>query len=164
VTESRKRSAAETWRALEEMTEEAEDEAKIDAEMERILSLSEDEVSRELADAGFDPADVRARGEAIGREAAAHEAAAQEAAAQEAAHEAAAHEVPDALPAPIAPPRVHPIAPRRAAGVRTVLLIAAALGLAAALLMAALVVLHSRPDNVASPRPTPESTPQPQEK
>jgi hypothetical protein len=152
VTEPRKRTAAETWRALEAMTEDAEEageedaeeDAKIDAEMERILSLSEDEVSRELADAGFDPADVRARGEAIGRAATAHEAP------------------PDAQP--ITPPQVHPIAPRRTPRVRMVLLVAAALAVATALLMAGLLALNYLPDNAASPAPTPEHKPQPQEK
>jgi hypothetical protein len=69
MTESRKRTAAETWRALEATTAESEEEARLDAEMERVLALSDEDVANELAANGFDPEALRARGEEIGREA-----------------------------------------------------------------------------------------------
>lgn len=145
MTEPRKRSAVETWRALEEMADDAEEEAKIDAEMERILALSPDQVARELVDAGFDAEAVRARGEALGREAAAREAAAREAA-------------PVAMPSPAS---VRSIAPRRRGVARTVLLLAAALAVAAVLVVAGAFLWNSRSDNVAAPNLHPDPPPEP---
>jgi hypothetical protein len=52
-----KRSATEILRVIEES--EAADEA------ERILALSDQELDRELAEAGFDPKEVRERGRAL---------------------------------------------------------------------------------------------------
>jgi hypothetical protein len=54
---SKKRSAAEAWEALEDMA--AQDE------LDRVLSLSEKELDAELAEAGFDPERVRAKGEEV---------------------------------------------------------------------------------------------------
>jgi hypothetical protein len=65
MTTPRKLTATETMRALETMLE--DDEAE--REMERILALSPEQVDRELAEAGIDPAAARARGEAIARKA-----------------------------------------------------------------------------------------------
>jgi hypothetical protein len=53
-----KRTPEEILRAIEES--DADDEA------ERILALSEEDLDRELADAGFDPETVRAKGKEIG--------------------------------------------------------------------------------------------------
>jgi hypothetical protein len=63
-----KRTDAETWAALEAMAKESDDrdEAEADeAEMARIAALSDEELDRELAAAGIDPAEARARGEEI---------------------------------------------------------------------------------------------------
>ena len=55
-----KRSAKETLEAIA-ASEESD-------EVERILNLSDNELDRELAEAGFDPAAVRAKGEALAKE------------------------------------------------------------------------------------------------
>ena len=60
-----KRSAAEALRALEAM---AEDDAA-EPEMDRILALKPEEVDRELAAAGIDPAAARARGVKLAQDA-----------------------------------------------------------------------------------------------
>ena len=60
-----KRSTADTLRALEAM---ADDDAA-EREMDRILALKPEEVDRELAAAGIDPAAARARGAKLAREA-----------------------------------------------------------------------------------------------
>jgi len=67
MTTPPKPTATETMRALETMSE--DDEAE--REMHRILALSPEQVDRELAEAGIDPAESRARGAAIARKAAA---------------------------------------------------------------------------------------------
>jgi hypothetical protein len=66
MTTPRKPTATETMRAIESMPE--DDEAE--REMERVLALPPEQLDRELAEAGIDPAQSRARGEAIAREAA----------------------------------------------------------------------------------------------
>ncbi len=66
MTTPRKPTATETMRAIESMAE--DDEAE--REMERILALPPEQLDRELAEAGIDPAQSRARGEAVAREAA----------------------------------------------------------------------------------------------
>jgi hypothetical protein len=50
MTEPRKRTAAEVWRALEKVT--------ADADLERIDALSDDDLDRELRAAGVDPAEA----------------------------------------------------------------------------------------------------------
>ena len=155
MTEPRKRTAAETWRALEEMTEDAEEEAKIDAEMERVLALTPDQVERELADDGFDLQAIRARGEAIARQATALEAA------STASAPAPALAPPPALTPSQAPAAVIPIAPRRSL-VRTVMLVAASFAFATVLVMVGLIIWQeSHPENAASPPPTPKRMPAP---
>lgn len=62
MTASRKRTPAETWRALEDSATEAE--------MDRVLALTDDALDRELAGAGMNPDELRARGEELGRRAA----------------------------------------------------------------------------------------------
>jgi hypothetical protein len=57
---SAKKTPEEAWDALEQM--------RVDDEVDRVLGLSEAQLDAELKDAGADPAKVRARGEAIGRE------------------------------------------------------------------------------------------------
>jgi hypothetical protein len=61
---TRKPTATELMRALETMSEDDADER----EMARILALTPDELDRELAAHGVDPADARARGENMARE------------------------------------------------------------------------------------------------
>jgi hypothetical protein len=61
---SRKPTATEVMRALETMSEDDADER----EMARIRALSPEELDRELAAAGIDPAESRARGERVARE------------------------------------------------------------------------------------------------
>jgi hypothetical protein len=61
---SRKPTAVELMRALETMSEDDADER----EMARILALSPDELDRELAEHGVDPAESRERGERLARE------------------------------------------------------------------------------------------------
>jgi hypothetical protein len=60
---TRKLTATEVMRALETMSEDDADER----EMARILALSPEEVDRELAAHGVDPAEARARGESLAR-------------------------------------------------------------------------------------------------
>ncbi len=57
MTESRKRSPADVWRALEK--------AGADAELERVGAMSGDEVDAELRAAGVDPAEAAKIGEDI---------------------------------------------------------------------------------------------------
>lgn len=57
MTTPKKRTPAETWEAIED-----------DAEMDRILALSKDELDAELRADGFDPAVERARGVALANE------------------------------------------------------------------------------------------------
>jgi hypothetical protein len=71
---ARKRTAGETWRAIEAMAasdgaERAEAAADV-REMARIQALSPGAVDRELAESGMDPAVVRARGREVARTAA----------------------------------------------------------------------------------------------
>jgi hypothetical protein len=66
MTAPRKPTATETMRALETMSE--DDEAE--REMHRIIALPPEQLDRELAEAGIDPAQSRARGEAIALKAA----------------------------------------------------------------------------------------------
>jgi hypothetical protein len=66
MTTPRKLSATETMRALESLS----DDDAAEREAERILAMPAEQVDAELAEAGIDPAASRARGEAIGREAA----------------------------------------------------------------------------------------------
>jgi hypothetical protein len=58
-----KRTAAETWKALEAL---GEDEAA-EREMDRVLALPAQEIDRELAQLGIDPAASRARGDQVAR-------------------------------------------------------------------------------------------------
>ena len=60
TTPPKKRTPAETWDAIMRM---ADDDAA-DQEAERILALSPEELDRELAAEGFDPAKLRADGAA----------------------------------------------------------------------------------------------------
>jgi hypothetical protein len=66
MTTPRKLTATETMRALESMSD--DDEAE--REVERVLAMPAEQLDRELAGAGVDPAAARARGAAVGREAA----------------------------------------------------------------------------------------------
>jgi hypothetical protein len=150
MTESRKRTAAETWRALEATTAESEDEAKLDAEMERVLSLSDEEVARELAANGLDPEALRARGEELARE------ATRAPGRDEAARSDAA---PIAAPAPavVATSNVHAIDPHYSRRPPAwLLLIAAALAIGAVLVWKA----SQPPPNVAAPPPLPSGEPE----
>jgi hypothetical protein len=140
MTESRKRTAAETWRALEAITAESEAEAKLDAEM-----------ASELAANGFDPEALRARGEEIGREAT-RATARDEAARDEAAPIAAVAHAPV-----VAPSNVHAIDPRHSRRPPAwLLLIAAALAIGAVLVWKA----SQPPPNVAAPPPLPSGEPE----
>jgi hypothetical protein len=56
-----KRTPEEAWQAIERWA--------MDDEAERILALTDEELDRELREAGFDPAEVRAKGREIGERA-----------------------------------------------------------------------------------------------
>jgi hypothetical protein len=60
---AKKRTAAEVWQALETM--ELDDAAE--REMDRVAAMTPEEVRRELAEAGFDPEESRARGVELAR-------------------------------------------------------------------------------------------------
>jgi hypothetical protein len=66
MTTPRKLTATDTMRSLKSLS----DEDAAEREAERILAMPAEQVDAELAEAGIDPAASRARGEAIGREAA----------------------------------------------------------------------------------------------
>jgi hypothetical protein len=57
MTAGKKRTAAQAWDALEQMA--------TDDEVDRVLSLSDEELDAELAKGGADPQKVRAHGEAL---------------------------------------------------------------------------------------------------
>jgi hypothetical protein len=141
MTESRKLSAAETWRALETITEESEAESKLDDETERVLALGEEELARELADEGFDAEAVRARGEAV-----------------VAAPEANVAPIPPAPEANVAPIPAAPAAnvvsiaaaPKRSKAFRNAVLVLLA---AAAAFVVVVWYQETFPDRVASPPP-----------
>jgi hypothetical protein len=57
ASDAKKRTAEEAWDALEQMS--------VDDEVDRVLSLSDEELDAELARGGVDPDKVRARGEAL---------------------------------------------------------------------------------------------------
>jgi hypothetical protein len=58
MSTTRKRTADEAWDAL--------DQAAVDDEVKRVLALSDEALDEELADAGLDPAQIRASGASLG--------------------------------------------------------------------------------------------------
>ncbi len=71
MTSARKRSATEAWSALEAMgAQDAAERAVVEddaREMDRIAGLTEEQIERELAAAGIDPAAARALSDRLGR-------------------------------------------------------------------------------------------------
>jgi len=131
MTGSKKRSPAEAWDALEKMAD--------DEEVERVLALSDEELDKELADAGFDPEKVRAQGQALG---------------ERLARESA----PAIAPALATGAAVVPIRPRRSTTMRVFTLMAATLSVLVVLVGVLPRVhdwLHPPVDVGAGQKPTP---------
>ena len=110
MTGSKKRTPAEAWDALKNMADEIAD----DEEIERVLALSDEDLDKELADAGLDPEKVRARGQALG---------------EQLARAGASAPAPALAPAPAPAPgaAVVPLRPRRRATLRVLTALAATL-------------------------------------